>query len=139
MQIRLLVAVALGVLLVACNPRAEQASTPMAQVAWPTPATSATEAAPPPEPASTVLPTATPMPAPPATTPRATSYTLLVTNAAARHVSFVEPASGAIEQAEVGAAPWGLALAPNGLAYVATAEGVAVVDIRQRRRVAHIP
>jgi YVTN family beta-propeller protein len=106
----------------------------MAQVA--SPAMSATEAAPTPEPA--VLPTATPMRAPPATRPRATSYTLLVTNAAARHVSFVEPTSGAIEQVEVGPAPWGLALAPNDLAYVATAEGVAVVDIRQRERVARI-
>ncbi len=36
-------------------------------------------------------------------------------------------------------APWGLALAADGLAYVATAEGVAVVDIRRRERVARIP
>jgi YVTN family beta-propeller protein len=79
------------------------------------------------------------MPAPPALTPRIASYTLLVTNSAARHVWFVEPASGAIEQVEVGAAPWGLALTPHGLAYVATAEGVAVVDIRRRVPVARIP
>jgi YVTN family beta-propeller protein len=139
MQMRLLVAVALGVLLVACSPRAEQANTPMAQVASSTPTMSATDAAPTSEPAPTVLPTATPLPVPPTSTPRAASYTILVTNSAARHVSFVEPASGAIEQVEVGAAPWGLALAPNDLAYVATAEGVDVVDIRRRAPVARIP
>ena len=33
MQLRLLVAMALGVLLIACNPSVEQANTPIAQVA----------------------------------------------------------------------------------------------------------
>jgi len=123
MRLQLLVVVTLCALLVACNP-AERSNTPLAQVASPAP---------------NVAPTAVPAPEPPTATPRAALYTLLVTNSAARHVSFIEPISGAIEQVEVGAAPWGLALAPNDLAYVATAEGVAVVDIRQRRRVARIP
>ncbi len=75
--------------------------------------------------------------------------TLLVTNSAARHVSFVSPAAGVLAQVEVGAAPWGIALAPatgpaetRGCAYVSTAEGVAVVqtaDESQRERVALVP
>jgi YVTN family beta-propeller protein len=121
---QLLVVVTLGVLLAACSPAAQPASTPIAPVGSPAP---------------TGLSTSTPLLAPATGTPRAASYTMLVTNSAARHVSFVEPTSRAIEQVEVGAAPWGLALAPNDLAYVATAEGVAVVDVRQRERVARIP
>jgi len=66
-------------------------------------------------------------------------FTLFVTNSTARHVSFVDPANGFFKQVEVGAAPWGLALASDGRAYVATAEGVAVVDTKQRRRTALIP
>jgi DNA-binding beta-propeller fold protein YncE len=64
---------------------------------------------------------------------------LLVTNSTARHVSFVDPASGVIARLEVGAAPWGLALAPGDRAYVATAEGVAIVDTARRERLALIP
>jgi DNA-binding beta-propeller fold protein YncE len=71
------------------------------------------------------------------TEPAAT--TLLVTNSAGRHISFVELPGGAIAQVDVGAAPWGLARAPGGRVYVATAEGVAVVDSRQRRRLALVP
>jgi YVTN family beta-propeller protein len=67
------------------------------------------------------------------------SFTLLVTNSAARHVSFVDPENDTVEQVEVGAAPWGIALASDGRAYVATAEGVAVVDTKQRRRIGLIP
>ena len=69
----------------------------------------------------------------------ATTHTLLVTNAAARHVSFVDPTRGGVSRVEVGVAPWGLALATDDLAYVATAEGVMVVDIRRREWVARIP
>jgi DNA-binding beta-propeller fold protein YncE len=64
---------------------------------------------------------------------------LLVTNSAARHVSFVDPAAGVLSQVDVGAAPWGAALAADGRAYVATAEGVAVVDTQRRERVALVP
>ena len=59
-----------------------------------------------------------------------------MTNSAARHLSFVNPEQGVLEQVEVGAAPWGLALAPDGRAYVTTAEGVAVVDMHTRQRLA---
>ncbi|HET7767770.1 MAG TPA: hypothetical protein VFN74_03280, partial [Chloroflexota bacterium] len=69
----------------------------------------------------------------------ATGDLLLVTNSTARHVSFVDPAAGVLSQVEVGTAPWGAALAPDGRAYVATAEGVAVVDTRRRELLALIP
>lgn len=100
-------------------PTATLASTPAPRVTTAGPAVTATRAS---------LPTAV-QPAP----------TLLVTNSAARHVSFVDPERGVIEQVEVGAAPWGLALAPHGRAYVATAEGVAVVDTVAHRRLMLIP
>jgi DNA-binding beta-propeller fold protein YncE len=80
---------------------------------------------------------ATPVPAATAD-PAAAQFTLLVTNSAARHVSFVDPVQGVLAQVEVGAAPWGLALAPSDRAYVATAEGVAVVDTATRRRISQI-
>jgi YVTN family beta-propeller protein len=63
---------------------------------------------------------------------------LIATNSTGRAISFIDPQSGAFTQLEVGSAPWGLALAPNQLAYVATAEGVGVVDIQRRERVAQI-
>ena len=67
------------------------------------------------------------------------SPTLIVTNAQARQISFVDPAQGVIVQVEVGAAPWGLALAPDHRLYVATAEGIAVVDVRERKRLVLVP
>src|SRR5262245_40874831 len=62
-----------------------------------------------------------------------TDRLLLVTNSAGRHVSVVDPASGVVERIEVGAAPWGIALAPDGRGYVSTAEGLAVLDLAGRR------
>jgi DNA-binding beta-propeller fold protein YncE len=73
------------------------------------------------------------------TPPAAAGTVLLVTNSAGRHVSFVDPADGVLAEVEVGAAPWGAALAPDGRVYVATAEGVAVVDTGRRERVAIVP
>jgi len=70
---------------------------------------------------------------------QAQSPTLIVTNAQARQISFVDPTQGVIEQVEVGAAPWGLALAPDHRLYVATAEGIAVVDVRERKRLVLVP
>ena len=64
---------------------------------------------------------------------------LVVTNSAARHLSFVDPDRGVLAQVEVGAAPWGLALTPDGRAYATTTEGVAVVELRSRRRLALVP
>jgi YVTN family beta-propeller protein len=83
------------------------------------------------------MPESTALPEPTAI-PEAASYTLIVTNSAGRAISFVDPRDGTLMQLEVGAAPWGLALAPDDTAYVATAEGVAVLDTIGRERVALI-
>jgi DNA-binding beta-propeller fold protein YncE len=63
----------------------------------------------------------------------------LVTNAAGTTLSYVDLQRGVIDRVEVGTAPFDLALDQQGRAYVTTAEGVAVVDIQQRRRTALIP
>jgi DNA-binding beta-propeller fold protein YncE len=59
---------------------------------------------------------------------------LLVANATGRHLSIVDPVGGVVERIEVGAAPWGIALGPDGRAYVSTAEGLAVLEAGGRRR-----
>lgn len=64
---------------------------------------------------------------------------LLVTNSNARHVSFVDPTAGVVARVEAGALPWGVAPGPDQRAYVATAEGVAIIDVAQRKRVALVP
>ncbi|MFE6746406.1 hypothetical protein ACFVGM_11170 [Kitasatospora purpeofusca] len=73
----------------------------------------------------------------------ASSPTLLVTDFGADTVTFVDPArpgrAADLGSVRVGTAPYGLALAPDGTAWVATAEGVAVVDTRARTRVALVP
>jgi YVTN family beta-propeller protein len=73
------------------------------------------------------------------TSPTVASFTLLVTNSSASHVSFVDSVRGVTAQVEVGAAPWGIALASNQRAYVSTAEGIALVDWHERTRLALIP
>ncbi|GAA3373278.1 hypothetical protein [Streptomyces racemochromogenes] len=65
--------------------------------------------------------------------------TLLVADFGADTVTFVDPRRGPVGSVAVGTAPYGLAVGPDGLAWVATAEGVAVVDTRARTRVARIP
>jgi streptogramin lyase len=64
---------------------------------------------------------------------------LLVANSAGREVSFIDPTTGAVEQLEVGAAPWDVVMGPDGRAFVSTAEGIAVVDIARRQRTALVP
>ena len=66
-------------------------------------------------------------------------FTLLVTNSLARQVSFVDSERGVTTQIDVGAAPWGIALASDGRAYISTAEGIAVVDVQKRQRLALVP
>lgn len=63
---------------------------------------------------------------------------LITTNSNARHISFITPAHGVTAKIEVGALPWGMTLAGN-RAYVATAEGVAVVDLERGVRIALVP
>ena len=65
--------------------------------------------------------------------------TLLVTDFGSDTVTFVDPARGATGSVKVGAAPYGLVLGADGRAWVATAEGVAVVDTVTRERLALVP
>ncbi|MFD0153012.1 YncE family protein [Streptomyces sp. NPDC127132] len=65
--------------------------------------------------------------------------TLLVTDFGSDTVTFVDPARGATGSVEVGTAPYGLVLGADGRAWVATAEGVAVVDTATRERLALVP
>ncbi|MFD7416955.1 hypothetical protein [Kitasatospora purpeofusca] len=100
--------------------------------------------APTPVPTATATATATPTPsATTAATAGAPSPTLLVTDFGADTVTFVDPSrpgrAADLGSVRVGTAPYGLAVAPDGTAWVATAEGVAVVDTRTRTRVALVP
>lgn len=74
------------------------------------------------------------------TVPSPGRLTLLVTNSGDRTVSFIDITGGRtkVTTVEAGAAPHGLAVAA-GRAYASTAEGVAVIDIAARRRVALVP
>ncbi|MFD7910017.1 hypothetical protein ACFV30_04730 [Streptomyces sp. NPDC059752] len=87
---------------------------------------------------------APPGPAPSAASPLpATAPTpqglLLTADFGAGTVTFVDPERGAVASVTVGRAPYGLAVGTDGRAWVATAEGVAVVDTRTRVRLALIP
>ncbi|MEU6883037.1 YncE family protein [Streptomyces sp. NPDC046712] len=64
---------------------------------------------------------------------------LLVADFGADTVTFVDPERGALGSVEVGTAPYGLVVGSDGRAWVATAEGVAVVDTRTRERLSLIP
>ena len=130
MPLAICISVVLGVVLVGCGPAAGSAGLPAVPAMPSAPGRSLSP---------TAVPTSRSVIEPTAPSVPPTPHTLLVTNAAARHVSFVDPTRGVMSRVEVGAAPCGLALGPDGLAYVATAEGVAIVDIRRQARVAHIP
>ncbi|WP_406094176.1 YncE family protein [Streptomyces sp. NBC_01013] len=65
--------------------------------------------------------------------------TLLVADFGGDTVTFVDPERGAFDRVEVGTAPYGLVVGADCRAWVATAEGVAVVDTRTRTRQARIP
>lgn len=70
----------------------------------------------------------------------APSYSLVITHSKSNYISFVNPESGVIDkQVEVGMAPFAGELDGRGRVYVSTAEGVAVVDMKQRKRVALVP
>ncbi|MFF2568600.1 YncE family protein [Streptomyces sp. NPDC058084] len=79
-------------------------------------------------------PTTSPSPAGP--TPEGT---LLVADFGSDTVTFVDPAQGPLASVEVGTAPYGLVVGADGRAWVATAEGVAVVDTGTRKRLALVP
>lgn len=82
----------------------------------------------------------------PQATGRTPQGTLLVADFGSDTVTFVDPGrngsgeGGApIASVEVGTAPYGLVVGEDGRAWVATAEGVAVVDTQRRTRLALIP
>lgn len=85
-------------------------------------------------------------PAPAQGTARTPRGTLLVADFGSDTVTFVDPGrdgSGrggkATGSVEVGTAPYGLVVGEDGRAWVATAEGVAVVDTQRRTRLALVP
>ncbi|GHG08875.1 YncE family protein [Streptomyces filamentosus] len=125
----LLPAAVAGVLLSGC------AQADPAPAAAPAGTATATTGAPSPS-----APTVTVTP-PPSTGPAAApkAGTLLVSDFGSDTVTFVDPARGATGSVEVGTAPYGLALGKDGRAWVATAEGVAVVDTAARQRLALVP
>ncbi|MEV0256159.1 YncE family protein [Streptomyces sp. NPDC050732] len=65
--------------------------------------------------------------------------TLLVADFGSDTVTFVDPEKGPVDSVKVGTAPYGLAVGADGRAWVATAEGVAVVDTEKRERVDRVP
>ncbi len=98
-----------------------------------------------PAPPAAIAPTSAPAPTPTAsaTAQVPNSPTLLVTDFGADTVTFVDPArtgrAADLGSVHVGTAPYGLAVAPDGTAWVATAEGTAAVDTRTRTRTALVP
>ncbi|MEU5400912.1 YncE family protein [Streptomyces sp. NPDC005963] len=65
--------------------------------------------------------------------------TLLVADFGSDTVTFLHPRTGPFASVEVGTAPYGLAVDAEGRAWVATAEGVAVVDTLTRKSLGRIP
>ncbi|MER5961597.1 YncE family protein [Streptomyces sp. NPDC002057] len=107
-----------------------QGSGGAASAASPTPPAGASATAPSTSGSSAVVPAPAGEPAP---------GTLLVTDFGSDTVTFVDPARGATGSVRVGSAPYGLVVGGDGRAWVATAEGVAVVDTAARKRLALIP
>ncbi|KQX50011.1 MULTISPECIES: hypothetical protein [unclassified Streptomyces] len=75
----------------------------------------------------------------PAPAGRPAPGSLLVSDFGSDTVTFVDPAKGATGSVKVGTAPYGLVVGEDGRAWVATAEGVAVVDTATRQRLALVP
>ncbi|MEU5975879.1 YncE family protein [Streptomyces sp. NPDC047315] len=84
---------------------------------------------------ATAAPTAAPLPS---TTPTP-SGSLIVADFGADTVTFIDPARGPFASVKVGTAPYGLAVGADGRAWVATAEGVAIVDTRTRTNLGRVP
>jgi ankyrin repeat protein/DNA-binding beta-propeller fold protein YncE len=109
--------------------QANMTSTLIPYTPMPLPATAEATAAPASLP---VTPTSAP------TLPASPAHLLAVTDSQGQHLLIVDPAQGVLTQIEAGAAPWGLAQVGPHL-YVSTAEGVAVIDIDRRERLALVP
>ncbi|MER7047502.1 YncE family protein [Streptomyces jumonjinensis] len=65
--------------------------------------------------------------------------TLLVTDFGGDTVTFLHPERGPFASVRVGTAPYGLVVGADGRAWVATAEGVAIVDTRTRKSLGRVP
>lgn len=113
-------------------------------------ATGTTEAAPDARLTTASAPDATettaPAPASSSATGRTPQGALLVADFGSDTVTFVDPGTsgsgktaGPIASLEVGTAPYGLVVGEDGRAWVATAEGVAVVDTERRTRIGTVP
>ncbi|MFI6639600.1 hypothetical protein [Streptomyces sp. NPDC050504] len=85
---------------------------------------------------SSPAPAPTPDPSPGVRTPEGT---LLVADFGGDTVTFVDPARGPLASVRVGTAPYGLAVGADGRAWVATAEGVAIVDTTTRENLGRVP
>ncbi|RVU19908.1 hypothetical protein EOT10_28240 [Streptomyces antnestii] len=70
---------------------------------------------------------------------RTAQGTLLVADFGGDTVTFVDPERGPLDSVKVGTAPYGLVVGKDGRAWVATAEGVAVVDTKTRTSLSRIP
>ncbi|WP_329015270.1 YncE family protein [Streptomyces sp. NBC_00690] len=90
----------------------------------------------PPAPATSAPSSPTGSPAPGRVTARGT---LLVADFGSDTVTFLHPRTGPFASVRVGTAPYGLAVDAEGRAWVATAEGVAIVDTRTRSSLGRIP
>ena len=102
-----------------------------------TPVAQTSSAIPPPTAAVTTVPAATP------TESQSPSNFLLATLAHSDGIARIDPSkegTAAVEVLTVGAAPWGIGVhAASNTAFVATAEGLAVVDLEQFTRRALVP
>ncbi|MFJ8620679.1 YncE family protein [Streptomyces clavifer] len=90
------------------------------------------------EPAATAQRSGTAAPSAPAPA-RTAQGTLLVADFGSDTVTFIDPVRGPLDSVEVGTAPYGLVVGADGRAWVATAEGVAVVDTASRESLGRIP
>ncbi|MFD3972487.1 beta-propeller fold lactonase family protein [Streptomyces cyaneofuscatus] len=96
---------------------------------------------------ATTAPAAPPSSTPSGRTPQGTPQgTLLVADFGSDTVTFVDPGTSGsgktgrpIASVKVGTAPYGLVVGEDGRAWVATAEGVAVVDTQRRTRLGTVP
>ncbi|WP_406453080.1 YncE family protein [Streptomyces sp. NBC_00876] len=104
-----------------------------------TEATEATDVTGAPDSPGARTPAAQGTPSVPAASGNTPEGTLLVADFGGDTVSFVDPERGTFARVEVGTAPYGVAVGADGRAWVATAEGVAVLDTRTRTRQARIP
>lgn len=90
--------------------------------------------------ARTTVPTMTLTPAPEPSAPQPTpspepADLYLITAFADADLVLFDSDRGAIARIEVGLAPWGVAVGPDDTVYVATRDGVAIVDVDARERI----